>query len=606
MHSRAEGIAGSVSEALQLLQSGLSDRAETLLQDVLRRAPQHADALQLMGMVARQRKDHQAAVVFFQRSLQADPAQPHVCNNLGNALLDLRRHEDAIRAYADALELHPSYADAATNLGIAHLARGDASAACEALQLAVQLGPRSGKAWSSLGRAFRQAGRLEESLEAFRAGLALRPGHTATRHNMAVALRLIGRTEEAVAELRRCIAENPALAECHYNLGHCYYDLGRLEDAAASYRDAVASNPAYREAHDSLNRLYWQMGDTTRYLRSYQDALERHPSDTGLLADLANRLSLEGRTAETVALLDQALRRGVDAPDIRHRLGQALWAGGRGSEAVEQLRTALAQQPDADDYRLDLARWHIVSEQYGDALAVLAPVLERRPHDQQAIAYQGLAWRILGDGRADRLYDYDRFVGTEILRPPSEFGSIEAFNRRLDDRLTELHLTSRHPLEQTLRGGTQTMGNLFDSRVPEVEALRGMIERAVKSFVDGLPDDPDHAFLGRKSAAFRFAGSWSVRLRRQGFHINHVHSAGWISSCYYVSLPSAVEAADGHQGWIKFGETGLDLGHRERIDKMIRPEVGKLVLFPSYFYHGTVPFEDEGYRTTVAFDVVPD
>jgi hypothetical protein len=30
-----------------------------------------------------------------------------------------------------------------------------------------------------------------------------------------------------------------------------------------------------------------------------------------------------------------------------------------------------------------------------------------------------------------------------------------------------------------------------------------------------------------------------------------------------------------------------------------------LVLFPSYMYHGTTPFDGEDYRTTIAFDVVP-
>jgi Putative 2OG-Fe(II) oxygenase len=30
-----------------------------------------------------------------------------------------------------------------------------------------------------------------------------------------------------------------------------------------------------------------------------------------------------------------------------------------------------------------------------------------------------------------------------------------------------------------------------------------------------------------------------------------------------------------------------------------------LVLFPSYFWHGTVPFESSADRLTIAFDVVP-
>ena len=70
-------------------------------------------------------------------------------------------------------------------------------------------------------------------------------------------------------------------------------------------------------------------------------------------------------------------------------------------------------------------------------------------------------------------------------------------------------------------------------------------------------------------------------------------------------MPQAVDRAGEQQGWIKFGETGLALGARERIARAVRPEVGKLVLFPSYMYHGTVPFEEDASRTTIAFDVVP-
>jgi hypothetical protein len=37
----------------------------------------------------------------------------------------------------------------------------------------------------------------------------------------------------------------------------------------------------------------------------------------------------------------------------------------------------------------------------------------------------------------------------------------------------------------------------------------------------------------------------------------------------------------------------------------VTPAVGKLVLFPSYFWHGTVRFTANRPRLTVAFDVVP-
>ena len=59
------------------------------------------------------------------------------------------------------------------------------------------------------------------------------------------------------------------------------------------------------------------------------------------------------------------------------------------------------------------------------------------------------------------------------------------------------------------------------------------------------------------------------------------------------------------QGWIKFGEPAFDAGFKEPVRRAIRPVPGTLVLFPSYLWHGTVPFHSAQSRTTIAFDAVP-
>ncbi len=159
-----------------------------------------------------------------------------------------------------------------------------------------------------------------------------------------------------------------------------------------------------------------------------------------------------------------------------------------------------------------------------------------------------------------------------------------------------------HPAEQSLRGGTQTRGNLFDRRAPEIQSLTAEIRRAVMAQIAALPDDPTHPFLSRKSASVAFSASWSVRLASAGFHINHIHPMGWISSALYIDLPPNL---DEKSGALTFGVPdaayGLDLPPR-RVEV---PKIGKLVLFPSYFWHGTLPFQNEQHRLTVAFDVVP-
>jgi hypothetical protein len=78
---------------------------------------------------------------------------------------------------------------------------------------------------------------------------------------------------------------------------------------------------------------------------------------------------------------------------------------------------------------------------------------------------------------------------------------------------------------------------------------------------------------------------------------------GWLSSAFYVALPAAV--ADGHQGWLQFDQPGIRTQPPLGPQRFVRPEPGLLVLFPSYMWHGTVPFSGDEPRLTIAFDLIP-
>src|SRR5262249_38595628 len=156
------------------------------------------------------------------------------------------------------------------------------------------------------------------------------------------------------------------------------------------------------------------------------------------------------------------------------------------------------------------------------------------------------------------------------------------------------YLEGMHPrtdayLEQSLRGGTQTEGNLFGVGHGLVEKLRPRIEAAISSYAAGLPGDDRHPFLSRRRNQFQYSGSWSSLLRDQGFHVNHLHPKGWISSCYYVTVPQETKDEDSRNGWLKFGEPDLNVPLKNPVRRAVQPVPGRLVLFPSYMWHGTVP-----------------
>jgi uncharacterized protein (TIGR02466 family) len=109
----------------------------------------------------------------------------------------------------------------------------------------------------------------------------------------------------------------------------------------------------------------------------------------------------------------------------------------------------------------------------------------------------------------------------------------------------------------------------------------------------------------RNQGAWTFNGSWSVRLRSSGHHRSHVHPRGWISSACYVELPDCMNKADTDEGALTFGQPSILTTPTLSAEHVVRPGVGMLVLFPSYFWHGTVPFRSNQPRLTVAFDAVP-
>ena len=87
--------------------------------------------------------------------------------------------------------------------------------------------------------------------------------------------------------------------------------------------------------------------------------------------------------------------------------------------------------------------------------------------------------------------------------------------------------------------------------------------------------------------------------------MNHLHPEGWISSCYYVTVPRETDDPETRNGWIKFGEPSFDLPLKNPVRRAVQPIPGRLVLFPSYMWHGTIPLRAPSPRTTIAFDAVP-
>ena len=84
------------------------------------------------------------------------------------------------------------------------------------------------------------------------------------------------------------------------------------------------------------------------------------------------------------------------------------------------------------------------------------------------------------------------------------------------------------------------------AETPAIQQLRVALGEHLTSVIAGLPAHDDHPLYGRNTGHFAFSDSWSVRLWRDGFHKNHFHSQGWLSSAFYLTVPP--EGRDGGRG----------------------------------------------------------
>jgi tetratricopeptide (TPR) repeat protein len=598
-------VAKTLAEADHLRVAGKMAEAERFCREALSTATDSPQLLNYLGLLVKQRGDLIEAESLLRRAIEAAPREAFLHNNLGNLQRQKKDLAGAEYSLRMAIHLQPSYPEAYYNLGLVLRELGLARDALEAQRNAIAQKPTYTDALIQTGSLSSELGNPEEGLRLLDRALSANAKSFDAHYCRATVLTELRRFDEAIVALKTAQSIRPQSAQAFHALGNTLARAHRDEEALEQYRKALELAPQFLEAHRDYNALAWQMGRRDLNLKSYAIAREKI-GDTPdlLLAEADRRLrNEEGEVAET--LLRRAHETAPERGDISNALARALTTQKKFDESIALFDALLKSEPNAVYNHRDMAIALLQMGEAREAARVLELARDLLPNDQLILAHLALAWRELGDSRLDDLVDLEKYVGVYDIAPPAGFNDVETFNRALSEDLVGLHTRRVEPFDQTLRGGTQTPGYLFDHRTRALEGVREQIRGAVADYVRKLPFAPDHPLLGRKADTFDYATAWSCQLRSSGYHTNHVHPEGWISSAYYAALPDVIAEGAGQQGWLKFGESNIVLGERDRPGRTVKPTVGKLVLFPSYFWHGTVPFTSDTNRLTIAFDVTP-
>ncbi|PZT90629.1 MAG: hypothetical protein DI637_03350 [Citromicrobium sp.] len=451
--------------------------------------------------------------------------------------------------------------------------------------------PSDAKFHQLLGLAARSSQESGLALDAFRSATAFAPDDPLIAHSLARTSLEAG--VPAVSLFRRAARLAPNDGNVTLGLAAALLHEGAPAESIELLDQVTAERPEWIEAHRDAARLRGQMGLDP--FQTIEKALQARP-ELGELWSLRISIALEisdlSKANEAVHSAQRVLGhdRKIDV------LAAHILSESGSSEAADKMFLKLGPLISIQEASLR-ARQLIREQRPEDAANLIEPIIAK-DREHALLPYLTLAWRMSGNPNWRWVEDRQNVVKTFDLRD-----DIADFPE-LVDTVRDLHFAKREPLDQSVKGGTQTDGNLLLRLEPPLVRLKELLREKVRSYADRLPPfEEGHPTLIARRQPIRFAGSWSVRLKNAGFHSDHVHNMGWISSAFYLTLPEELseDRAGEHSGWLALGES-RDLVPDLPPLQMIKPKIGRLVLFPSSMWHGTRPFVS-GERMTVAFDI---
>lgn len=383
----------------------------------------------------------------------------------------------------------------------------------------------------------------------------------------------------------------------------------------------------------------FEAGDIDGAKTHLEEMLTAVPDHPVILNYLAVTLHLSGDFERAAALLINAVKIMPDFFDAWNNLGMVLFEQGKYADATNALQHACRLAPDSADPLINLAHAFHAQNQCADAIEAYGKGLAMMPHhptawaafsralleegcwgeatnaaDKQlavqpghtvALALKSVALQEQEDTEAlQHLVDFDRLIGAFDIDVPDGYVDLASFNQALADYCQGHRSLKYSPSDKATEFGSQT-NNLAPEQDTPVADLLKAIEACAAKYRAERPISSDHPFLSQRPDNWQI-DIWATVLESGGHQQSHIHRVGWLSGVYYAQKPeviSAENAASDKAGWIEFGNpVYYPKAKTEPMTRCYPPIEGRLYLFPSYFYHRTIPFFSETPRISFAFD----
>ncbi|BAX61427.1 tetratricopeptide repeat protein [Burkholderia stabilis] len=442
-----------LADALRNARTKLEQRdfagAGRLYEGVLTMAPDHVEALHLLGLVQLKLGDPARAEPLIARSMRFGLNQPWNLANHAAALTGVGRHRDALAAADRALATDPEHAPSNAARGDALLALGQYDAALAAYDRALVREPAHAAAWCKRGETLRRLERPADALISIERALRIDANDPAAHTERGHALRALGHREQALRSYQLAMVVRGKTPDLVYACGVVMTELGRPADALACLDEGLGRLPNDEQllyascvaldllhARDELLKrcdrlLALNRGNVAAWVgrgnallglerhaeaaQAYGEALARKPDDIDARRNSAAALRALGRFDDALADYDAALALTGPHVELHYNRALALQQLGRYDEALASHAAAAGAPAETAQalFTRALARQHLGD--YDAALADYADACRRDPHHGAARRSEAFCRLLMGDFDAGWRQHETRWDAADVM-----------------------------------------------------------------------------------------------------------------------------------------------------------------------------------------------
>jgi predicted Zn-dependent protease len=246
--------------------------AQRCLDDLLRRRPEHFDALVRRGRTARNMGWYEDAVGYYAKALALRPDVDNVRLAMAELLVGLGRFGQAREHFEQLSERQPENPAVQFGLAKCEAGTGESDRALRRFNDLLAANPLNWMALNERGNLAVQLDRPEDGLGDLRAADSLAPPDVAPTH-LVNCLNLLGKHDEAqkyqekvdriLADRKRATQlgdlireKSPNDPELRFEMGVVLMRLGKQRDAVHWLRTAIEKDPGHRKSHEALAEFF--------------------------------------------------------------------------------------------------------------------------------------------------------------------------------------------------------------------------------------------------------------------------------------------------------------------------------------------------------------